>query len=218
MKVPVSENNNDSNLGEVKVDCWTDIKNLNDSISWNVYWVIEQKNEISKSDKAKFNELLDSIHYWDYKKASKIILNKKHIINLKDDYWRTPLIHTILYINKDDLHPDDAEWELITRRESKNKIAQLLLENWADINEQDNDWYTALMYAWYIQSKEDIIFLIENWADIDIVNNNWQTVLNVAFYQKAWEVIWILEKAYIEKHGNKPMSFSRKVKAIFTWK
>lgn len=77
----------------------------------------------------------------------------------------------------------------------KTGMVKLLLENGADINLQDENGETALMYAIQTGNKETIKLLIDNGADLNIMNKAKVNALFLAEKKKDPEIIELLKNA-----------------------
>ena len=57
---------------------------------------------------------------------------------------------------------------------------EILLKTWININRQDENWASALMFACINWNTEITEWLIENWADINLQSKNWRTAIERA--------------------------------------
>jgi len=98
-------------------------------------------------------------------------------INAKDINWKTPFMYSC-----DDRDSDDPARQMpipwyqnilkydyeksITANQKKAKILDILITNWANVNNKDNDWKTALSYATEKGKKTLALFLKKrDWKD-----------------------------------------------------
>lgn len=72
---------------------------------------------------------------------------------------------------------------------------EFLLQHGADINHQDDDDYTALMYAAEGGNSELVHFLLERGAELDIQNQERETALILAVQQNHVDVVRLLLQA-----------------------
>jgi ankyrin repeat protein len=72
------------------------------------------------------------------------------------------------------------------------KLAQLLIENRADINLFDNDGLTPLHHACMRGKQRTAHLLIKNGADVNIVDNEGETALKYACREGLFSVVKLL--------------------------
>lgn len=126
--------------------------------------LLENWADIHVKDQQKWNNLLiETCFYWSRNRSviNDMLKNPNWIMN----YWNLKPGNAIDYII----------YEIIL--ELPLKIIKLLIENWIDINYQNNIWNTALIESCYEWDKGIIKTLIDNWAKINVQNNIWDTAL-----------------------------------------
>lgn len=107
------------------------------------------------------------------------------------------------YINKgaDIQHVDSDQWNLLHLIACSNNVAwgkNILLKGGLNINQQNKDGLTPLMYAVGNGHLEMFEFLLENGAKIDLVDNQGEDVLLHAIQNKQDEIV----KRLIELKAN----------------
>lgn len=84
-------------------------------------------------------------------------------------------------------------------QEYRIKLAEVLLEKGADINAQDYEGYTSLMWACASSgsrfAEPYVKFLVEKGADVNIEDNHGDTALDIAKDLKLRKIAGILKKA-----------------------
>lgn len=100
---------------------------------------------------------------------SKLLLNKNIDVNSRDSNGRTALMYIVEagygdYYNSGYYNSEIAQ-------EKQRELIQFLLDNGADINAQDNEGKTALMYAIEAECKDVAKYLLEHGADANIKDN-----------------------------------------------
>lgn len=92
-----------------------------------------------------------------------------------------------------DLQDEDGK-TLLMKFCQDAKNALFLIEHGANLNIQDNNGKTSLVYAIFFDVKEVIVGLLKNGADVDIQDNNGYTVLMRACEDKNEKIVLFLEK------------------------
>jgi ankyrin repeat protein len=83
-------------------------------------------------------------------------------------------------------------------KEGHKEIAELLVENGADVSAKDEDGWTPLFYAAGGGKKEVVELLIEKGADVNATDDGGTTPLDVAIARKHPKIANLLRK-----HGGK---------------
>ena len=80
------------------------------------------------------------------------------------------------------------------------KVAQLLLDNGADINAQDFNGYTPLILAVKMRNLELVTFVVTHGADVNLANKDGVTPLHQAAFSGNEAVVDFLLKAKADPH------------------
>jgi ankyrin repeat protein len=87
-------------------------------------------------------------------------------------------------------------------RKGHDKIAKLLLDNGADMEETDKYWNTTLLTAAFFGCETIVKLLLDNGADVKAVNNFGRSALYCAAYMGYAKVVEILLKKCIVANEN----------------
>ena len=151
--------------------------------------------DINKIDDRGRTPLMTAIENEDIEAVQLLLENEKLIVNKNDRFKRIPLNyaadHNLLQImealikHKDILiNSKDADGKTSLMCASMNdnvKNISMLIENGADINIQDNNNYTALMYTIERNYYKSFNALInEKNINLNLINNNQQNALHLA--------------------------------------
>lgn len=82
---------------------------------------------------------------------------------------------------------------MVATMKNKKDIAQLLIDNGANINAQRYNGWTPLMLAVGIKNIDMVKFLLDNNADITIKNNSNKTALDIARSRNYEEIVALFE-------------------------
>ena len=136
--------------------------------------------------------------------AKEWVISKKEALELGRQFWdndgKLKNAEEIkeLVIKGADVNAKKHGWTALMRACYKGykDIAELLIENGADVNEKDNrDGKTALMWVSLVGHKEIAELLIENGADVNTKDKDGQTALMWASQKCHKEVVELLAKA-----------------------
>jgi len=131
-------------------------------------------------------DIITSIKNYDLdllqKSTSPEIVNEKIFKIFPDDskpLW-TPLIK-VSTLKKD--REDKKRYDGITIKKNEDadcKLAQILIDNGANINDKDRNGNTALHYCIYYKNYKLMELLVNNGADVNVQDNNGSTPLHLA--------------------------------------
>lgn len=151
------------------------------------------KRVISEQDenyKKNVKNVIKSINEYDTglleKSISPKIVNQKIFKIFEDDkkpLW-TPLIKvSTLKKNRDS---NERYWGInVNKNEDDDiKLAEILINNGANINDKDRNGHTALHYCVYYKNYKLMEFLVNNGADMDVQDNNGNTPLQLSIMRK----------------------------------
>ncbi len=109
--------------------------------------------------------------------------------------WEIDLVKSLLRTNLSDINKKDTKGRtplIMASRKWYEDIVRLLIENWANIDDQTNDWATSLMRAiteWHIWV---IKTLLEKWANLEKSDKLWRTALILSSYEWNVDIVKLL--------------------------
>lgn len=131
-------------------------------------------------------DIITSIKTYDLDLLQKSIspdtVNEKIFKIFEDDskpLW-TPLIKVSTLKN---YREDKKKYDGITINKNEDddcKLAQIIIDNGANINDKDRNGNTALHYAIYYKNYKLMELLVNNGADVNVQDNNGSTPLHLA--------------------------------------
>lgn len=120
------------------------------------------------------------------KSISPKIVNQKIFKIFKDD--KKPLWASLIKVStlKKDRDSNERYWGInVNKNEDDDiKLAEILINNGANINDKDRNGHTALHYCMYYKNDKLMEFLVNNGADMDVQDNNGNTPLQLSIMRK----------------------------------
>jgi len=128
-----------------------------------------------------FNPLHRAVHNRDINKVIKLLKKKKNLVNKKARWGMPPLHITTIKFNAKN---DNLTKAYSAERHKALKIAEILLQNGAKVDQQCKTGYTAFMRAVIDDNRELAALLAANGADINLTDNRGR---DAYYYSKVME-------------------------------
>ena len=201
--------NEDKEMAQFLLDNGADIEAKYDdgftALHWSIYsknqeiaqFLLDNRADIEAKDDMGNTALFRAVYNKD-KEMAQFLLDNGADIEAKDDTGNTALLHSIDYIkyelikNIEDITNEEI-FAIPNLYDGDIEMAQLLLDNGANIEAKDNKGNTALIKASSHGNIEIAQFLLDNGADIEAKNNiNGETALIKASSSGNIEMVQLL--------------------------
>jgi len=175
--------------------CWFNLYKLNNFISSNHFFIEDKEsiiNMIKIANQTNIKTQIDNPYYLSKNEY------KEYLEDFMFECWKWDLDTVKKYIdscpnNIDTIWEDTKTWLMWASLKWHLHVVKFLIEQWADVNMQDEQWWTALFDATMNWHFEVVKFLLEHWVDKNIKDQHETTALDYAKSIKNEKIIELLK-------------------------